>query len=87
MTKTLVGHGVGRTLHEEPQIPGYVRGELKNTLKLIGGETLAVEVIYAMGSGVVVYDNDDGWTLATKDGSVSAVLNTRLQSLRAVRKY
>ena len=73
VTKTLVGHGVGRTLHEEPQIPGYVRGELKNTLKLIGGETLAVEVIYAMGSGVVVYDNDDGWTLATKDGSVSAV--------------
>ncbi|MBI5614169.1 type I methionyl aminopeptidase [Candidatus Gottesmanbacteria bacterium] len=73
VTKTLVGHGVGRTLHEEPQIPGYVRGELKNTPKLIGGETLAVEVIYAMGSGVVVYDNDDGWTLSTKDGSLSAV--------------
>ena len=73
VTKTLVGHGVGRTLHEEPQIPGYVRGELKNTQKLIGGETLAVEVIYAKGSGVVVYANDDGWTLTTKDGSVSAV--------------
>lgn len=73
VTKTLVGHGVGRTLHEEPQIPGYVRGELRNTPKLTGGETLAVEVIYAMGSGVVVYDNDDGWTLSTKDGSLSAV--------------
>lgn len=73
VTKTLVGHGVGRSLHEEPQIPGYIRGELKNTPRLTGGETLAVEVIYAMGSGVVVYDNDDGWTLSTKDRSISAV--------------
>jgi methionyl aminopeptidase len=73
VTKTLVGHGVGRCLHEEPQIPGYIRGELKNTQKLIGGETVAVEVIYAMGSGIVVYDNDDGWTLSTKDRSLSAV--------------
>lgn len=73
IVKTLVGHGVGKTLHEEPQIPGFLRGPIERTPELIEGMTVAIEVIYAQGSGEVVYDNDDGWTIATKDRSLSAV--------------
>jgi methionyl aminopeptidase len=71
--KTLIGHGVGRQLHEEPQIPGMLKTDLGKTPLLTAGMTLAIEVIYAMGNGVVQYDSDDGWTIAMKDGSLSAV--------------
>lgn len=71
--KTLVGHGVGRTLHEEPQVPNYLRGAIENTPKFIGGETIAVEVIYAMGKGTIEYCRDDGWTLGSKDRTLTAV--------------
>lgn len=73
VVKTLVGHGVGTELHEAPQVPGFVRGQIENTMLLEPGMTIAIEVIYAMGSGSVVYANDDGWTLETKDRSLSAV--------------
>ncbi len=73
IVKTLVGHGVGRELHEEPQIPGAIKIPIIETRELIEGMTIAIEVIYAMGSGVVVYDNDDGWSIATRDGSLSSV--------------
>jgi methionyl aminopeptidase len=73
IVKTLVGHGVGRELHEPPQIPGYLRGSVQNTLPLTEGMTIAVEVIYTMGKPAICYPNDDGWSIATKDGSLSAV--------------
>jgi len=73
IVKTLVGHGVGKELHEDPQIPNYSRGNTANTYKFQGGETIAIEPIYAQGQGTIVYANDDGWTLATRDGSYSAV--------------
>ena len=73
IVKSLVGHGVGRELHEDPQVPNYVRGEAANTYQFGGGETIAIEPIYAMGGGSVVYDNDDGWTIATRDKSLAAV--------------
>lgn len=71
--KTLVGHGVGRTLHEEPQIPGFLRGSIERTPVLQKGMTVAVEIIFSAGSPEAVYINDDGWTLASKDGSNSCV--------------
>lgn len=71
--KSLVGHGVGYELHEDPQIPGYVRGSIANTPKLERGMTIAVEIIYAAGNGAIVYENNDGWTLSTKDRSLSSV--------------
>lgn len=71
--KSLVGHGVGYELHEDPQIPGYVRGAVANTMKLEKGMTIAVEIIYAAGGGAIVYENNDGWTLSTKDRSLSSV--------------
>ena len=73
IVKTLVGHGVGRELHEEPQIPGFVKVPIAVTPLLVPGMTIAVEVIYARGRGAVVYVNDDGWSIATRDGSLSAV--------------
>jgi methionyl aminopeptidase len=73
IVKSLVGHGVGRELHEDPQVPNFLRGNPGNTYQFTGGETIAIEPIYAMGSGSVVYDNDDGWTIATRDHSLTAV--------------
>lgn len=71
--RTLVGHGVGKQLHEEPEVPGFLRGKIEKTPLLKEGMTIAIEVIYAIGGKDVVYANDDGWTIATADGSVSAV--------------
>lgn len=73
IVKTLVGHGVGKELHEEPQIPGFLKNSVESTPELVPGMTIAVEVIYAMGHGSVVYSNNDGWSIGTKDGSLSAV--------------
>lgn len=73
IVKSLVGHGVGRELHEEPQVPNYLRGAVANTLPLREGMTIAIEPIYAMGKGEIVYENDDGWTLATRDRSLTSV--------------
>ncbi len=73
VVKSLVGHGVGRQLHEEPQVPNYLRGSVSNTLPLQEGMTIAIEPIYAMGRGEIVYENDDGWTLATRDRSLASV--------------
>lgn len=78
VVKSLVGHGVGRKLHEVPQIPGFLTGDIDNTLPLVPGMTIAIEVIYAQGDGRVVYDNDDGWSIATADRSLSAVFEHTL---------
>lgn len=73
IVKTLVGHGVGKELHEAPQIPGFLKGSIETTPELASGQTLAIEVIYAMGDGRVAYPNDDGWSIASRDGSPTAV--------------
>lgn len=73
VVRTLIGHGVGRELHEEPEIPGYLHGALEKTPILKEGMTIAIEVIYTMGGPDVMYANDDGWTIKTEDGSLSAV--------------
>lgn len=72
VVKSLVGHGVGRELHEMPQIPGFLRGPIESTPLLVDGMTIAIEIIYAMGKGDIIYANDDGWSIATRDGSLSA---------------
>ena len=78
IVKSLVGHGIGRDLHEEPQIPNYLRGAIENTPLLQEGMTIAIEPIYAMGRGEIVYQNDDGWTLATRDRSLTSVFEHTL---------
>ncbi len=66
IVRALVGHGVGRSLHEEPEIPGY--GEKNKGPILKVGMSLALEVIYTKGSPDVVL-SEDGWTYSAADKS------------------
>jgi methionyl aminopeptidase len=69
VVREFVGHGVGRSMHEEPQVPNFVDG--KPTPKLRPGMTLAIEPMVNAGSPAVKILND-GWTVVTKDGQLSA---------------
>lgn len=73
IVRSLVGHGVGRQLHEEPEVPGFLQGPIEKTSLLTSGMTIAIEVIYNMGTKDVVYKGNDNWTIATKDESLSGV--------------
>lgn len=70
---SLTGHGVGEKLHEKPLIPNYVAGSKDEKVDIINGMTLAIEVMYTKGSGNVKLD-DDGWTLYSDDGKITALL-------------
>lgn len=72
VVRTLVGHGVGKELHEDPEIPGFLDRSIEKTPLLKEGMTIAIEVIYNMGAKELKYDND-GWTIRTKDGSLSGL--------------
>lgn len=78
VVRSLVGHGVGRELHEAPEIPGLLIGTLVKTPLLKPGMTIAVEIIYNLGKRDVVYANDDEWTIATADDSISGVFERSL---------
>jgi methionyl aminopeptidase len=69
VVREFVGHGVGRKLHEEPQIPNY--GKRGSGPKLRAGMTLAIEPMINIG-GPDVRLLDDGWTVRTADGTRSA---------------
>jgi len=69
VVREFVGHGVGRKLHEEPQIPNY--GRRGSGPKLRAGMTLAIEPMINIG-GADVRLLDDGWTVRTADGTRSA---------------
>ncbi len=73
VVRSLIGHGVGRKLHEEPEIPGFLDEPIDKTPKLNIGMTIAIEVIYNMGKSEVVYSNGDGWTIKSKDKSLSGL--------------
>ena len=70
VVRDLVGHGIGRSLHEEPQIPCY--GKAGTGTKLLEGTVIAVEVMYTRKNSPLVVLSD-GWTFATKDKSLSAM--------------
>jgi methionyl aminopeptidase len=69
VVREFVGHGVGRSMHEEPQVPNFVDG--KGSPKLRPGMTLAIEPMVNAGAPGVKILND-GWTVVTQDGSLSA---------------
>jgi len=73
VVKALVGHGIGKDLHEDPQIPGFLDTDVHKTPFLQEGMTLAIEVIYNEGKEEVEYKNNDGWTIVAADRSLSAV--------------
>lgn len=69
VVREFVGHGVGRSMHEEPQVPNFV--DSKCNQKLRPGMTLAIEPMVNAGAAAVKILND-GWTVVTQDGSLSA---------------
>jgi methionyl aminopeptidase len=69
IVREMVGHGVGRTMHEEPQIPNFGRRNTGEKIK--PGMTLAIEPMVNLG-GYAVRTLSDGWTVVTTDGSPSA---------------
>jgi methionyl aminopeptidase len=69
VVRSLVGHGVGRDMHEDPQIPNF--GEPGRGPTLAPGMTLAIEPMITSGGHEVVV-RPDQWTIATADGSLSA---------------
>jgi methionyl aminopeptidase len=69
VVREYVGHGVGRSVHEEPQVPNYVDG--KASPRLRPGMTLAIEPMVNAGSAAVK-TLSDGWTVVTVDGRPSA---------------
>jgi methionyl aminopeptidase len=69
VVRELVGHGLGRELHEEPQVPNY--GKRGHGMKLVEGMVLAIEPMINLGTKDIVQLND-GWTIVTKDRKPSA---------------
>jgi methionyl aminopeptidase len=68
----LTGHGVGKELHEDPLIPGFLSGKIENTPKFKSGRAYAIEIIYSMADNQVILDSSDGWSLRTVKRSQSA---------------
>jgi methionyl aminopeptidase len=69
VVRELVGHGIGRELHEDPQIPNY--GKRGKGSKLKDGLVIAIEPMINLGSKDV-YNDKDGWTVRTSDGQPAA---------------
>jgi methionyl aminopeptidase len=69
VVRSLVGHGVGRAMHEDPQIPNY--GPSGRGPVLSEGMTFAIEPMINAG-GAEIYVHDDEWSISTADGSLSA---------------
>ncbi len=70
--KQLTGHGIGRQLHEDPYVLGYVDRPIEKTLKIREGLIIAIEVIYSMGGEEIILEKNDNWSLVTLDKSLSA---------------
>lgn len=80
VVRELVGHGLGRKLHEDPQVPNY--GRRGSGSKLKEGMVLAIEPMINLGKKDV-FTEDDGWTVRTKDGKPSVHFEHDV----CVRKY
>jgi methionyl aminopeptidase len=69
VVRALTGHGIGRTIHEDPMVPNWFDPSARDWLT--EGLVITVEPIIAMGSGES-YEDRDGWTIRTADGSLAA---------------
>ena len=69
VVRRYIGHGVGRELHEQPDVPNY--GPAGRGTRLCAGMTLAIEPMVNVGSEKV-YEMPDGWTVKTEDQSLSS---------------
>jgi methionyl aminopeptidase len=69
IVRPFVGHGIGQAMHEDPQVPNY--GRPGSGLLIEAGMCFAIEPMFNLG-GDDVYVEDDGWTVRTADGALSA---------------
>ncbi len=69
VVREMVGHGIGKNLHEKPEVPNY--GKRGAGIKLMEGLVIAIEPMINLGKAPIFQDND-GWAIRTKDGKVSA---------------
>ena len=69
MVREYIGHGIGRQMHEAPNVPNY--GKPGKGLKLKTGMALAIEPMFNLGTEETLL-LDDGWTVVTRDGKLSA---------------
>lgn len=67
--RELVGHGVGHEMHQPPEVPNY--GRKGTGVLLTPGDTIAIEPMATLG-GERIKQDDDGWTISTRDGSLAA---------------
>ena len=70
--KDLTGHGVGRELHEDPFVPGYVDGAIEKSLMIKPGLVIAIEVIYSKGTEKIKPEPGNDWSIISADRSLTA---------------
>ena len=71
VVRELIGHGIGRNMHEPPDVPNFTGRPYGRGVRLIPGMTLAIEPMINLG-GHEVLQKADGWTVVTRDGKPSA---------------
>ena len=70
VVRELVGHGVGKNLHEEPDVPNF--GNQGRGIRFKNGMVVAIEPMINAGTAAVDFDQEDGWTVRTRDRALSA---------------
>ena len=70
VVRALVGHGIGREMHEDPSVPNF--GKKGTGMRLKAGMTICIEPMINMGTYKVYFDRKDGWTVRTADGKPAA---------------
>lgn len=81
--KELTGHGIGKDLHEDPYILNYLDKPVEKTYKIQSGLTIAVEIIYSIGTSQIKYEPNIKWSIITKDRSLSACFERSIAVLEA----
>ena len=70
VVRALTGHGIGRSMHEDPSVPNY--GKKGTGMRLKAGMTICIEPMITLGTYRVYMDRNDGWTVTTADGKCAA---------------
>lgn len=70
IVRDLVGHGIGREMHEDPDVPNF--GHVGGGILVPAGAAIAIEPMATLGNWKVVQDDPDGWSIRTRDGSLAA---------------
>lgn len=70
--KDLTGHGIGRDLHEDPYVFGYLEKPIEKTISIKPGLVIAIEIIYSMGAEEFMHEPNEEWSVITSDKSMSA---------------